>query len=93
MFTALCYFNLSLQPLLQYLIFPGQFAFLYSYYPTGNMGELPNYLEKVWKAKHFEESEKVFDQKSAGVTFESGPSFFENNKVEDKEAKKTQPVA
>lgn len=84
------YLTFFWKPLLQYAIFPGQFAFLYSYYPTGNMGELPNYLEKVWKAKHFEESEKVFDQKAAGIAFESGPSFFENSKVDDKE---TQPIA
>ena len=53
------------------------------------MGELPNYLEKLWKAKHFEESEKIFSEKDAGATFESGPSFFENSKVDEKEAEKT----
>jgi zeaxanthin epoxidase len=73
---------LLLQPLLQYAIFPAQFAFLYSYYPTGSMGDLPAELEKIWKANHFETSEKVFEEAAAGKTFESGPSFFEKAKVE-----------
>jgi hypothetical protein len=46
------------------------------------MGDLPAELEKIWKAKHFETSEKVFEEAAAGKTFESGPSFFEKAKVE-----------
>lgn len=47
------------------------------------MGDLPSYLEKVWKAKHFEDAEKMFADKAAGKSFSAGPSFFENAKVEE----------
>lgn len=47
------------------------------------MGELPSYLEKVWKTKHFTDAEKAFADKSKGKEFKSGPSFFENAKVEE----------
>jgi zeaxanthin epoxidase len=77
------YLTFFWKPLLQYLIFPAQFAFLYSYYPTGSMGDLPANLEKLWKAKHFDEAEKVFAEVAEGKTFSSGPSFFEKAKVDD----------
>jgi zeaxanthin epoxidase len=68
---------------LQYAIFPAQFAFLYSFYPTGDMGDLPAKLEQVWEAKHFEGAEKVFAEQAGGKEFSSGPSFFENAKADE----------
>lgn len=50
------------------------------------MGDLPSYLEKVWKAKHFDDAEKVFADKASGKKMSSGPSFFQNAKVEEEEA-------
>ena len=72
------------QPLLQYLIFPAQFAFLYSYYPSGNMEKLPAQLEEIWQAKHFEDAEKAFAAVEGGQKIESGPSFFKTAEVEEK---------
>lgn len=72
------------QPLLQYIIFPAQFAFLYSYYPSGNMEKLPAQLEEIWQAKHFEDAEKAFAAVEGGQKIESGPSFFKTAEVEDK---------
>jgi zeaxanthin epoxidase len=73
----------SKQPLLQYLIFPAQFAYLYSYHPTGNMENLPSMLEKVWKARHFEGAEQAFQNVADGKKIESsGPSFFKNVEIE-----------
>jgi len=77
------YLTFFWKPLLQYAIFPAQFAYLYSYFPSGNMGDLPEYLEKTWKAKHFEAAEKVFAEVADGKTFDSGPSFFKNAEVEE----------
>ena len=67
---------------MQYVIFPAQFAYLYSYYPTGNMGSVPERLETIWKARHFEGAEKVFDSVASGAKIESGPSFFQNAEIE-----------
>ena len=50
------------------------------------MGDLPSYLEKVWKAKHFDDAEKAFADKASGKKMSSGPSFFQNAKVEEEEA-------
>jgi len=72
-----------IQPLLQYIIFPAQFAYLYSYYPSGNMEELPAELEKVWKTRHFEVAEKAFKDVASGKEMESGPSFFQKAEVEE----------
>ena len=72
-----------IQPLLQYIIFPAQFAYLYSYYPSGNMEELPAELEKVWKTRHFEVAEKAFKEVANGKEIESGPSFFQKAEVEE----------
>ena len=43
---VLSYLTFAWKPLLQYLIFPLQFLFLYSYHPSGGMGELPQRLEE-----------------------------------------------
>ncbi len=80
-------FVFYLQPILQYAIFPAQFAFLYSYYPTGNMGDLPSHLEKLWKTKHFDDAEKAFADAADGKVVSSGPSFFQNAKVEESTGK------
>jgi len=76
-------FLFFIQPLLQYLIFPAQFAYLYSYYPSGNMEKLPAELEKVWKTRHFEVAEKAFNEVASGKEIESGPSFFQKAEVEE----------
>lgn len=47
------------------------------------MGDLPKALEEAWKVKHFDDAEKVFEDAASGKTFESGPSFFQNAKVEE----------
>lgn len=78
------YLTFFWKPLLQYIIFPAQFAFLYSYYPSGNMEKLPAQLEEIWQAKHFEDAEKAFAAVEGGQKIESGPSFFKTAEVEDK---------
>jgi len=79
------YLTFFWKPLLQYAIFPAQFAYLYSYYPSGNMDELPDQLEKIWKARHFEDAEKAFADVAGGKKIEAGPSFFQNNKASKEE--------
>ena len=54
------YLTFLWKPLLQYVIFPAQFLFLYSYHPTGGMGELPKRLEAAWRKRHREASEAAF---------------------------------
>eukprot|EP00551_Chaetoceros_affinis_P001737 CAMPEP_0203654004 /NCGR_PEP_ID=MMETSP0088-20131115/34172_1 /ASSEMBLY_ACC=CAM_ASM_001087 /TAXON_ID=426623 /ORGANISM="Chaetoceros affinis, Strain CCMP159" /LENGTH=617 /DNA_ID=CAMNT_0050514137 /DNA_START=93 /DNA_END=1946 /DNA_ORIENTATION=- len=81
------YLTFFWKPILQYAIFPAQFAFLYSYYPTGNMGDLPSHLEKIWKTKHFDDAEKAFSEAADGKVFSSGPSFFQNAEVESSSKK------
>jgi hypothetical protein len=39
--SPLSYLTFAWKPLLQFFVFPLQFLFLYSYHPTGPMGELP----------------------------------------------------
>merc|ERR1719469_325672 len=60
------YLTFFWKPLLQYVIFPGQFAYLYSYYPSGSMEDLPKALEETWKSKHFEGAEKAFQEAASG---------------------------
>ncbi len=50
------------------------------------MGDLPAELEKIWKAKHFADAEKVFDDVANGAEISSGPSFFQKAEVEEEEA-------
>jgi len=78
------YLTFFWKPLLQYLIFPAQFAFLYSYYPSGNMEKLPAQLEEIWQAKHFEDAEKAFAAVEGGQKIESGPSFFKTQRSKKK---------
>jgi len=37
-----------------------QFLFLYSYHPSGGMGDLPKRLEAAWQERHRENAEEVF---------------------------------
>ena len=46
------YLTFFWKPVLQYVVFPAQFLFLYSYHPSGHMGDLPKKLEAKWKEKH-----------------------------------------
>ena len=62
--------------LLQYVIFPGQFLFLYSYHPTGGMGELPRRLETAWRERHRVGAEEAFARIADGGEQTVAPSFF-----------------
>ena len=71
------YLTFFWKPLLQYAIFPGQFAYLYSYHPTGSMGDLPAALQAKWKKQHEEDAEKAFAAASEdGYEATVAPSFF-----------------
>jgi zeaxanthin epoxidase len=77
------YLTFFWKPILQFAIFPMQFAYLYSYYPTGNMGDLPAKLEAIWKEKHKTDAEAVFEQASKeGFVMEHEASFFKKAEVE-----------
>jgi zeaxanthin epoxidase len=56
------YLTFLWKPVLQYVIFPLQFAFLYSYHPSGNMKELPSDLEKKWREVHHQSSQEAFER-------------------------------
>jgi zeaxanthin epoxidase len=75
------YLTFFWKPILQYAIFPAQFAYLYSYYPTGRMDETAKALEVAWKDKHFKGAEKAFALADEGFQPETGPSFFEKAKT------------
>eukprot|EP00536_Pseudo-nitzschia_multiseries_P000664 jgi/Psemu1/249822/estExt_Genewise1Plus.C_80128 len=79
------YLTFFWKPILQYAIFPAQFAFLYSYYPTGRMDDVAQKLSDEWKTRHFESSEKAFKKAEEGFVRESGPSFFQKAEVEEPE--------
>jgi len=70
------YLTLAWKPLLQFFIFPAQFLFLYSYHPSGGMGDLPKRLEAEWQKRHKESAEDAFRRKEAGEVTSGGPSFF-----------------
>ncbi|GMH92174.1 hypothetical protein TL16_g12270, partial [Triparma laevis f. inornata] len=71
------YLTFFWKPVLQYLIFPAQFAYLYSYYPTGSMGQLPAQLQEQWKSRHAIDSEKAFEEIRKSGQKAAGPSFFQ----------------
>lgn len=77
------YLTFFWKPILQYAIFPAQFAFLYSYYPSGRMEDVAKKLNEEWKTRHFESSEQAFKEAEEGLVRESGPSFFQ--KAEEQE--------
>lgn len=71
------YLTFFWKPILQYAIFPAQFAYLYSYHPTGSMGDLPAALQAKWKKQHKEDAEKAFARASEdGYQPVAAPSFF-----------------
>ena len=72
------YLTFAWKPVLTYLIFPLQFAYLYSYYPSGSMGDLPAKLQEAWKAKHKEGAEAAFKtvREEGRDSFVAAPSFF-----------------
>jgi zeaxanthin epoxidase len=72
------YLTFFWKPILQYVIFPLQFAFLYSYYPSGRMEDIAKTLNERWEVTHKESAEAAFEHASAeGFKFKSGPSFFQ----------------
>merc|ERR1711937_1082339 len=77
------YLTFFWKPLLQYVIFPFQFAFLYSYYPSGSIREKAKSLEEEWRVKHIESSEKAFADAAAGGKIAGGPSFFQKAEIPD----------
>jgi zeaxanthin epoxidase len=81
------YLTFAWKPILQYVIFPLQFAYLYSYHPTGNMKDLPKALEEKWKGLHKEESQKAFEKvaKDGIGSLQAGPSFFQKAVVVEEE--------
>ena len=75
------YLTFFWKPVLQYVIFPLQFAYLYSYHPSGSMKETAAALEAAWKAKHFEDAEEAFTQAEEGYIRETIPSFFKKAEI------------
>jgi len=75
------YLTFFWKPVLQFLIFPAQFAYLYSYHPTGNVAATAAALEAVWREKHREDAEAAFRQADAGFKHEVGPSFFQKAEI------------
>lgn len=70
------YLTFFWKPLLQYAIFPAQFAYLYSYHPTGSMKKIASDLESKWKTEHFETAEEAFALVEKEGQKSGGPSFF-----------------
>jgi len=81
------YLTFFWKPLLQYVIFPAQFAFLYSYYPSGRMDDVAKKLSEEWKTRHFEASEEAFKKAEEGFVRSSGPSFFQKAESEEEPKK------
>ena len=72
------YLTFAWKPVLQYLIFPSQFLFLYSFAPTGPMGDLPKKLESQWRLRHQQDRQDALDTPS--VPPPRVPSFFQQEK-------------
>ena len=72
------------QPLLQFIIFPVQFAYLYSYGPTGSLKGLPEALAAKWKEEHKITSQEAFAEVKAneGKQMKTGESFFQTEERE-----------
>lgn len=71
------YLTFLWKPVLQYAIFPAQFAYLYSFHPTGNISDIAQSLVEAWKVKHREDAEAAFQLADEGVTHVTIPSFFQ----------------
>jgi len=76
------YLTFLWKPILQFVVFPAQFLFLYSYHPTGGMGDLPKRLEEAWRARHREDAEAAFERVAREGQKVGGPSFFAKAEVE-----------
>jgi zeaxanthin epoxidase len=87
------YLTFFWKPVLQYVIFPLQFAYLYSYYPSGRMEETAKALEDAWKVKHVEGAEAAFALADKGIQRETGPSFFQKAKTSAVETPATEMSA
>jgi len=74
--TALSYLTFAWKPLLQYLVFPLQFLFLYSYHPSGSMGDLPKRLAAAWRERHRDAAEAAFARAKEEGQDVATPSFF-----------------
>jgi zeaxanthin epoxidase len=77
------YLTFFWKPLLQYAIFPAQFAYLYSYHPTGDMEGIPAALESKWKTEHYNTAEDAFARVAEEGQAAAGPSFFDKAKVSE----------
>ena len=53
-----------------------QFLFLYSYHPSGGMGDLPKRLETEWRARHRPAAEAAFVQAATEGQRAGAESFF-----------------
>lgn len=60
------YLTFFWKPVLQYLVFPAQFAFLYAFAPSGRMGALPAQLEASWQERHRVGAEAAFARAREG---------------------------
>jgi len=85
------YLTFFWKPFLQYVVFPAQFLFLYSYNPSGPMGDLPKKLEKEWRVRHKLAADAAFaEAERTGVVYDDSKrkaSFFE------RDTEVTEPVA
>ena len=72
----LAYLTFAWKPLLQFFVFPLQFLFLYSYHPSGPMGDLPKQLEAKWKELHRVGAEAAFAKVAEEGQAVGAPSFF-----------------
>ena len=72
----LAYLTFFWKPLLQNFVFPLQFLFLYSYHPTGSMGDLPKQLEAAWRESHRVSATAAFEKARTEGQAVAAPSFF-----------------
>ena len=76
------YLTFFWKPFLQFVVFPAQFAYLYSFYPTGSMGGKPRALAELWKEQHKVDSRKAFEEaerdRREGKQKIASPSFFQS---------------
>ena len=80
------------KPILQYIVFPVQFLFLYSYHPSGPMGELPKRLEAEWRARHRPAAEAAFAKAARDGQGPAGPSFFASSAAVEEGAAAKEPA-
>ncbi|KAL7578209.1 hypothetical protein ACA910_012636 [Epithemia clementina (nom. ined.)] len=76
------YLTFFWKPFLQYIIFPLQFTYLYSFHPTGNIAETAVRLEKKWKEQHVISAEQAFAESTEdGFQRQATPSFFAKSEL------------